>query len=120
MQHAIEAGEYKNELPYPERPREPYLLKKVVKTLTDDEIFSLPQVRAKFEEDKAAYEEARRVYRAEEERLLAKFKADALEEVGLKDHPKADIAWAKAWEHGHSSGFSEIYYWLDEFAEVIL
>lgn len=38
---------------------------------------------------------------------------------GVVDHPKADKAYSLAYEHGHSSGFSEIASYFDEFVELI-
>lgn len=63
-------------------------------------------------------------YVRENQRLEAKFKADALYDVGLQGpngqgHPKADKAFALAWDHGHSSGFSEVYNYLQELAELL-
>lgn len=38
---------------------------------------------------------------------------------GVQKHPKADKAYSLAYEHGHSSGFSEIANYFDEFVELI-
>lgn len=58
-------------------------------------------------------------YQAEENRILAQFKTDALEDVGLKGHPKAQKAFALAWEHGDKD-FNAVYGWLVELADLIL
>ena len=47
------------------------------------------------------------------------FKADALEAVGLTGHPKADKAYAFAWELGHASGYSEVFSYLQDIADVL-
>lgn len=47
-------------------------------------------------------------YRAEENRLHDLFYADFCAELGIVGHPKADALFEKAWEHGHSSGYSEV------------
>ena len=41
------------------------------------------------------------------------------EEYGLQSHPTRDLVWNKAWEHGHSNGYSEVRYWYSEFVEVL-
>ena len=57
-------------------------------------------------------------YRDAEKERHERFKKDALEEVGLLDHPKADKIYHFAWEHGHSCGLYEVYYWLEELSEL--
>lgn len=57
---------------------------------------------------------------AEERRLAVLFKTDALADVGLTAHPKADKAFGFAWEHGHANGLSEVHYWLQEMADLLL
>lgn len=56
----------------------------------------------------------------EEYRLYNLFKEDALEEVGLSDHPKKDKAFAFAWEHGHSAGYPAVMVWLEELVDFEL
>ncbi len=69
-----------------------------------------------FKENPAAY----KVWAAEDARLHDLFREEALESVGLKDHPKADKVWNKAWDFGHANGFSDVYYYLQELAEIVL
>jgi len=58
-------------------------------------------------------------YKDELARLDAEFKRDALKEVGLENHPKANKAFAFAWSLGHASGFSEVFSYLEEIAEIL-
>lgn len=58
-------------------------------------------------------------YRTEEGRLYNQFKADALESVGLTDHPQSEKVWRKAWEDGHSSGYYEVLIQLEELAGMV-
>ncbi len=58
-------------------------------------------------------------YRMEQKRLKDQFKADALKELGLSDHPKAELLWDKANEHGHGNGYSEVWIYLEDFAELL-
>jgi hypothetical protein len=60
-----------------------------------------------------------KAYQEERARLDAQFRADALAEVGLTGHPKADKAFAMAYERGHSSGHSEVLYYLDDLADLL-
>lgn len=58
-------------------------------------------------------------YMKDQARLEAMFRTDALEAVGLTTHPKADKAFAYAWEHGHASGYSEVFIHLQDIAELL-
>jgi hypothetical protein len=58
-------------------------------------------------------------YNYDQYRLDVEFKRDALEYVGLTNHPKRNKVWSMAWDHGHSSGWSEILYWIVEFSELL-
>jgi len=62
---------------------------------------------------------ARAAYRAENTRLEVKFKADLEAEFDVVGHPKADKCFSLAWEHGHSSGYQEVYNYYSEFVELI-
>lgn len=57
-------------------------------------------------------------YNKETERLCNVFKQEALDDVGLLEHPKANDIFYFAWEHGHSSGYHEVYYWLQEISDL--
>ena len=66
-------------------------------------------------------QEQRDAYRKAQRHLDSTvFKKDALEEVGLAGHPKADKAFAMAWERGHSSSLFEVFYELEELANLLL
>lgn len=38
---------------------------------------------------------------------------------GIGDHPKRNLLWEKAWEHGHSGGDHEVEFWYGEFLEML-
>ncbi len=57
---------------------------------------------------------------AAENEMLERFKTDALEDVGLTGHPKADKAYNLAWEQGHASGLHDVYCHLQSLAELLL
>ena len=66
------------------------------------------------------YKEAMKDYRREGNRLMEQFKTDVLEEVGLTGHAKADKIYAKAWEDGRSEGLQVVLLNLEDLAELML
>lgn len=74
----------------------------------------LPYARKK--ENPSVYD----AYKADQNRLEEEFRRDALEYVGLTGHPKADKAYAFAWQEGHASGYNDVLHYLDEVAQIIL
>lgn len=64
--------------------------------------------------------EAYRACCKDEARLEDLFREEALEAVGLKDHPKASKVWSLAWEYGHSAGLSEVFGYLTSLADLAL
>jgi hypothetical protein len=115
----VVAGEYNTKLPYPERVKEPAIMRKMAKDLTPDELVALPSIVAQYEADKVAYNEARAAYSADGGRLSDQFKADLEAENGVVGHPKADLLWSKAYDHGHSAGFAEITIYYNDFVDLI-
>lgn len=125
---------YKNQAPYPERPtrpQKPYQDDGYQKGIGKANKLDVPALYRKYADDLEAYEKERELFRVKRDEwnraqagLDNKFKVDALREVGLLDNPQVDKywkkCWEKAWEHGHSSGNSEVLFWLKEFAEVVL
>lgn len=69
--------------------------------------------------DKAGFDAALKAYREDNVRLADEFKADALEEVGLTGHPKADKCFNLAEEHGHSNGYADVMCYLVDFADLV-
>lgn len=58
-------------------------------------------------------------YWTEDRRLYYLFKKEALEHVGLENHPKKDLIYSKAWEDGHAYGFSEVLCHLESLSDFI-
>lgn len=69
--------------------------------------------------DKEGYTEYTNKYMSCLNEKEAQFKADLLEEAGITDHPKADMLFNKAWEQGHSSGYSEVYNCFYDLLDLI-
>lgn len=99
---------YKNKLEYPTKASIVAL-----RTLRGE---PAPEKVLEGEERQAALE----AYREEDGRLSDLFRTEALAELGLAGHPKADKAYSLAWSQGHSAGFSEVYIYLQELAELLL
>jgi len=73
----------------------------------------------KYEAALKLFEKNRDDYNEGEAILLDLFWKDAFKELGIsRDHPKAELLKNKAWDHGHASGFSDVYFWLGEFWEL--
>lgn len=47
------------------------------------------------------------------------FMEDALKVVGLWGHPKAVESYSMAWKRGHEGGLREVFFHLDDIANMI-
>lgn len=61
----------------------------------------------------------RLAYNQDERKLRSIFQADVLDDLGLINHPKADLLWEMAWEHGHSDGLRAVYDWAHDLMRLI-
>lgn len=50
----------------------------------------------------------------------AAFKAALLDELGITDHPKANLLYSKAYARGHAYGFHEIRLEAEDLVNLIL
>ena len=71
------------------------------------------------EEFYADYNHEVHVYNEEERRLYELFREDLRVEFGTVDNPKEAMIFNRAWEHGHSDGFSSVYYWYSDLVDLI-
>lgn len=108
---------YQNKISYPEKPKKPFIDSKIATPRMYREHAAALEF---YEIEKEKYDEKRKAYDEEDYRLEQEFKKNALEEVGLTNHPKADKIYAYAWQEGHSSGFSEVFNTLLELSELFL
>jgi hypothetical protein len=69
--------------------------------------------------DEDAYKARRKEYSDESARLYQEFQNDLFEDYGVSDNPKRFKCFELAWEHGHSSGYSEVYNYFGDFVELI-
>jgi hypothetical protein len=62
---------------------------------------------------------ASKAYRDDNIRLMDEFKKDLLEDLGITNHPKAEIFFSKVWDHAHSSGLMEVLNYAEDLVELI-
>lgn len=111
----IAAGAYVNTLTYPQSPSKPSLPFRPTAAQAREYADKLEA----YEVAKTAQREARAAYSAETVRLEEQFRKDLEEEYGMKGHPKADVLFMKAWDHGHNSGYGEVANYYDSFHELV-
>jgi hypothetical protein len=66
------------------------------------------------------YREGMQKYREGEQKRVSQFRADLEKAFGFEKHPKRNLLWDKAWEHGHGSGLHDVLYYYEEFAQFVL
>lgn len=103
IREKIAQGRYENKLPY-SLPVEP----------VDEERMTVRQAREHKEAQTIKRREQHNLYRAEDARLNALFKADLEEDFGLTGHPKASKLFEIAWQEGHSGGYGEVVNYYEE------
>ena len=108
--------DYKNTVPFPKKPIKPNLAYEDCTSTTARKYADKLEV---WEKEMENYKLQMDAYTAEEQRLMGQFYADALEESGLEKHPKSNIIYSKAWEDGHSGGYSEVFNKLLDLAEFV-
>ncbi len=112
----LENNAYQNREPYPIRPRKPFLSK----TATPAEIRAYADQLEQYEEELRGTRERMAAYNARTAALEAEFRADLEEYYGMTGHPKADLLYGKSWEHGHSSGLSEVANVYSDLVDLVL
>ena len=126
---------YKTKLPYPTNPRIPESLKDALRNRhvvfskikefddfveqTYKETSSACKDWKTYKAEVIKYHTERDAYQEDQNLKEEQFRQDALEECGLLNHPKASKLYSFAWEHGHSSGLYEVFYWLQEVADLV-
>ena len=40
-------------------------------------------------------------------------------QCGVENHPRRGLLWSKAWEYGHSNGFSEVEWYYRDLVELM-
>lgn len=104
----LDAGKYENKTPY-----------SIERVPVDDEKMTIRQAREHVEAEKQRDRDQRRLHRENEGVMNDLLRADLEIEHGVADHPKAGKLWSLAWDHGHSSGYSEVIGYYEELAELL-
>lgn len=71
------------------------------------------------QKDKVLRKEMRRLYNEETARLNHRFYLDLCEDLGEKDCPAIKVVFNKAWEDGHSNGYSEVLWHFEDLLDFI-
>ena len=58
-------------------------------------------------------------FRVMQTELEYTFKHDLFKELGIEDHPKRDVFFAKVWALGHPAGYAEVYHYALDLVELI-
>lgn len=111
----INNGDYKNKLPYPQNPKKPYLKKDA----TPAEIRAYADAVENYPVHEEAYKAMQKTYYEESRELENKFIADLEAEFDIVGHPKAGLLYSKAYERGHSGGFSEVLSYYEDLVELL-
>ena len=101
---------------YPSSPKKPYLSK----DHTSEDVAKYNKELKVYEKEMPIYREKRKAYSVETYRLHQLFKQDALKELGLSKHKKADKLFEVAWEEGHSNGLNEVWIYMETFSELLI
>lgn len=103
---------------YPDRPHKPIRPSRDKETSASIKEYALAY--EKYEEAMPVFRMKVEEYRKADNALTEQFWKDAFEDLGIpEEHPKASLLKNKAWEHGHANGLHEVFFWLDEFWEVV-
>ena len=112
----IDSGYYTS--PYIKRPVKPEVLRKRVSELTADEAECVANALSDYNAKMLAYKSAAMESSRRQQELHAEFKRDALEYVGLLDHPKAAAIADFAWSEKHSSSYTEVIMFLNDLSRL--
>lgn len=103
----IAAGKYENNVPGR------------IERVPVDENMTIRQARDHKDAEVRRSAEQRIKNQTEHSRIVKLFRADLEDEYGIAGNPKAALLWEKAWDRGHSGGWSEIVCAYDDLAELI-
>lgn len=75
--------------------------------------------------NKCPYKSARQdaaanaAYERGKQKCIDEFRHDAATECDVLGHPQEQKLWDMAWNHGHASGFGEIWIYYQDFSELL-
>lgn len=110
---------YKNKLSYPGRDKYKDYLQKDLESF-----IGTMQEHKEYEAERKEYynnllKSEKEKYGEETKRLEDLFKSDLESHFNMTNHPKKDMLYSKAWDHGHASGYSEVLYWYEDLHELL-
>lgn len=97
------------------KPIKPAILSANVNDLDERQLSCIPKIRKNYEEQLEEYQK----FVAGKTQLIKEFEADCAEAFGMKNHPKRNKLWAKAWEHGHASGLGDVLNWYSDLSDLL-
>ncbi len=115
----IDAGFYRNKEPRPICPIKPDVLEKNILDLTKEEIFTLFEIREAYTENLNKFCIEKNSWNIKQDLMESRFKDDLEEEFGVKNHPKADLLYHKAWNLGHSYGLAQVLSDYENLVDII-
>jgi len=116
----VRAGHYNPTMEYPRKPVSPSILYKKVVNLSADEIASLLEIKATYEEELRVYAEYRALYNANNGGVKRDFQSDLEKEYDLVGHPKASKLYEIAYDMGHSSGMEDVAHYYCQLSELLI
>ena len=108
---------YRWQMSYPQYPIRPVLASP---RPTQAEVKSYQDALAKFDAELAKYNEEKEIVEGQNASLFDAIAEFIKQEAGLYAIPKVaqDKVWYKAWEDGHSSGYTEVYGHLESLVSL--
>lgn len=106
---------------YPEEIKKPEILKKFsslkdLRGLSQKQQHEILEIQKKYDEDCEERKRKIKDYRQEQEKLVKEFKTDLSSALGTGFDEVDDLIFSRAWEDGHSSGFSEVILYYEELS----
>ena len=111
----LENDAYVNKHVFPVRPTKP----KIALTASPIEFRNHADLLERYDEQMTAFRVELAHYHAISAALEAEFKSDLEAYHGTTDHPKRDLLYSKAWEHGHSVGLREVAVIYNDLVELV-
>lgn len=115
VQDKVNSGAYTSRLAYPSTPVKPKLGPKA----TSVEARAYADALEQYERELADVRESRDAYNEDQRQLDEQFRRDLEEEFGMKNHPKASLLFAKAWDMGHSAGYGNVLVYYSDLHELV-
>jgi len=112
----LDFDKYKDDMEVYQKPRRPIL----ERGHTVSEVRQYASALEKYEKKEFEWKEHIKQVHIRQAELENQFREDLIEDLGIKDNPKAGLLFSKAWELGHSSGYHEVYNYACDLVDLIL